>query len=72
VNSQILARTDGVPLFIEELTKAVLESGLLRMRNIPSNMRWCRMLHMPVCFGPTASNCMLGSQERTRPVFQKS
>ena len=32
VNSQILARTDGVPLFIEELTKAVLESGLLRKR----------------------------------------
>ena len=27
---QILARTDGVPLFVEELTKAVLESGLLR------------------------------------------
>jgi len=27
---QILARTDGVPLFIEELTKTVLESGLLR------------------------------------------
>jgi tetratricopeptide (TPR) repeat protein/type II secretory pathway predicted ATPase ExeA len=29
---QILARTDGVPLFIEELTKAVLESGLIRER----------------------------------------
>jgi class 3 adenylate cyclase/predicted ATPase len=27
---QIVARTDGVPLFVEELTKAVLESGLLR------------------------------------------
>ena len=27
--SQILARTDGVPLFVEELTKMVLESGLL-------------------------------------------
>jgi class 3 adenylate cyclase/predicted ATPase len=29
VMEHILARTDGVPLFIEELTKAVLESGLL-------------------------------------------
>jgi class 3 adenylate cyclase len=29
VNEQILTRTDGVPLFIEELTKTVLESGLL-------------------------------------------
>ena len=29
VIDQILAKADGVPLFIEELTKAVLESGLL-------------------------------------------
>lgn len=27
---QIVAKTDGVPLFVEELTKAVLESGILR------------------------------------------
>ena len=27
---EIVERTDGVPLFVEELTKAVLESGLLR------------------------------------------
>ncbi len=30
VVSQIADRTDGVPLFVEELTKNVLESGLLR------------------------------------------
>jgi hypothetical protein len=30
VLERILARTDGVPLFVEELTKSVLESGLLR------------------------------------------
>src|SRR6516164_9598479 len=30
VMDQILAHTDGVPLFIEELTKMVLEGGLLR------------------------------------------
>jgi class 3 adenylate cyclase len=29
VLEQIVARTDGVPLFVEELTKTVLESGLL-------------------------------------------
>jgi class 3 adenylate cyclase/predicted ATPase len=29
VVQQIVARTDGVPLFVEELTKAVLESGML-------------------------------------------
>src|SRR6516225_10009941 len=28
--TQIVERTDGVPLFIEELTKSILESGLLR------------------------------------------
>jgi class 3 adenylate cyclase len=30
VVQQIVAKTDGVPLFVEELTKAVLESGLLQ------------------------------------------
>jgi class 3 adenylate cyclase/predicted ATPase len=30
VMDQIADRTDGVPLFVEELTKSVLESGLLR------------------------------------------
>ncbi|NIP88750.1 MAG: AAA family ATPase, partial [Gammaproteobacteria bacterium] len=30
VLDQIVAKTDGVPLFVEELTKTVLESGLLR------------------------------------------
>jgi class 3 adenylate cyclase/predicted ATPase len=30
VLDQILARTEGVPLFTEELTKAVLEAGILR------------------------------------------
>ena len=29
VLAQIVAKTDGVPLFVEELTKNVLESGLL-------------------------------------------
>jgi class 3 adenylate cyclase/predicted ATPase len=28
--NQIVERTDGVPLFVEELTKSILESGLLR------------------------------------------
>jgi class 3 adenylate cyclase/predicted ATPase len=30
VLQQIIARTDGVPLFVEELTKAILESGSLK------------------------------------------
>ena len=32
VVAQIVAKTDGVPLFVEELTKMVLESGLLQER----------------------------------------
>ena len=38
VISQIIERTDGVPLFIEELTKSVLESGLLREE--PGHYLW--------------------------------
>ena len=30
VQAQIISKTDGVPLFVEELTKSVLESGLLQ------------------------------------------
>jgi class 3 adenylate cyclase/predicted ATPase/ABC-type lipoprotein export system ATPase subunit len=33
IREQIIIRTDGVPLFIEEVTQAVLESGLLRQIN---------------------------------------
>jgi predicted ATPase len=33
IEQQIVAKTDGVPLFVEELTKTVLESGLLRERD---------------------------------------
>jgi class 3 adenylate cyclase/predicted ATPase len=32
VVEQVVAKTDGVPLFVEELTKMVLESGLLQAR----------------------------------------
>src|SRR5438874_4257804 len=33
VLAQVVAKTDGVPLFIEELTKAILESGQLTARD---------------------------------------
>jgi predicted ATPase/DNA-binding response OmpR family regulator/class 3 adenylate cyclase len=42
VTGQILARADGVPLFLEEIAKTVLESGVLRPRGeryeVTSNM----------------------------------
>jgi len=33
VRDQIIARTDGIPLFIEELTKAVIDGGWLQREN---------------------------------------
>jgi class 3 adenylate cyclase/predicted ATPase len=33
VLEQVISRTDGVPLFVEELTKMVMESGILEQRN---------------------------------------
>ena len=30
VIQQVVRKTDGIPLFVEELTKMVLETGLLR------------------------------------------
>jgi len=38
VVTAILARSDGVPLFAEELTRAVLESGLQEPTSIPSTL----------------------------------
>ena len=40
VRQQIVARTDGVPLFVEELTRAVLESGDAgEWRELPTTLR---------------------------------
>lgn len=40
---QIVARTDGVPLFVEELTRTVLESGLAGGLSLPSSLEgWLR------------------------------
>src|SRR5256712_4441479 len=38
VLAQIIAKTDGVPLFVEELTKAILESGYLK--ETPAHDAW--------------------------------
>ncbi|MBX7194788.1 MAG: AAA family ATPase [Sandaracinaceae bacterium] len=39
VMEEILARTDGVPLYVEELTKSLLESGFLRKQGETYNLR---------------------------------
>jgi len=33
VVQQIVAKTDGIPLFVEELTKMIVESGLVKAVN---------------------------------------
>jgi class 3 adenylate cyclase/predicted ATPase len=35
---QIIKRTDGIPLFIEELTKTVVEAGLVSGRDVPNTL----------------------------------
>lgn len=35
VRSQIIVRTDGIPSFIEEVTKSIFEAGILRERKGP-------------------------------------
>jgi class 3 adenylate cyclase/tetratricopeptide (TPR) repeat protein len=42
VMEEILARTDGVPLYVEELTKSLLESGVLRKQEEAYNHRSSR------------------------------
>jgi predicted ATPase/class 3 adenylate cyclase len=39
VLAQIVAKTDGVPLFVEELTKSILESGMLDRATVPSTLQ---------------------------------
>ena len=48
VQEQLLEKTNGVPLFVEELTKMVVESGLVQEKR--SSMRWqdhCRPWRFP-------------------------
>jgi class 3 adenylate cyclase len=43
VIAEIVERTDGVPLFVEEMTKAVLEAGAERGREIAASVRPTRL-----------------------------
>jgi class 3 adenylate cyclase/predicted ATPase len=52
---QIVTRTDGVPLFVEELTKTVLESGLLR----EEDQRYVLDGPLPTLAIPTSLNASL-------------
>jgi class 3 adenylate cyclase/tetratricopeptide (TPR) repeat protein len=65
VLQQILARTDGIPLFIEELTKAVVESGVLT----DAGDRYTVAGPLPALAIPTSLNAsLLARLDRLAPV----
>ena len=51
VRDEITAKTDGVPLFVEELTKAILGSGLLK------EAADCYVLHGPLPLSQFLQRC---------------
>ena len=65
VLDQIVAHTDGVPLFVEELTKSVLESGLLR----ESGDEYTLQTPLPELAVPTSlRDSLLARLDRLAPV----
>jgi class 3 adenylate cyclase/predicted ATPase len=64
VQAHILAKTEGVPLFVEELTKAVLESGLLR----EADGRYELAGSLPVAIPSTLQDSLLARLDRLGPV----
>jgi class 3 adenylate cyclase/predicted ATPase len=65
VVEQIVARTDGVPLFVEELTKTVLESGLLA----DAGDRWELSGPLPPLAIPTTlHDSLMARLDRLAPV----
>ena len=65
VAAQIVAKTDGVPLFVEELTKAVLESGLLA--DVGDRYALSGPLP-PLAIPSTLHNSLLARLDRQAPV----
>ena len=65
VLDQIVGRTDGVPLFVEELTKAILESGLLE----DAGDRYVLTGPLPPLAIPTTlHNSLMARLDRLAPV----
>jgi class 3 adenylate cyclase len=67
VLQQIITKTDGVPLFVEELTKMVLESGLLR----EEDGRYVRAhggAPLPLGIPATLHDALMARLDRLAPV----
>jgi predicted ATPase len=65
VLDQIVARTDGVPLFVEELTKTVLESGLLRQSGARYELTGALP---PLAIPTTLRDSLMARLDRLAPV----
>ena len=65
VMAEVVAKTDGVPLFIEELTKMVLESGLLEER--PDRYALTGPLP-PLAIPNTLQDSLMARLDRLAPV----
>jgi predicted ATPase len=63
--AQILVKTDGVPLFVEELTKTVLESGLLEEAG--DTLALCGPFS-PLAIPTTLHDSLLARLDRLAPV----
>jgi TOMM system kinase/cyclase fusion protein len=65
VRRQIVAKTDGVPLFVEELTKMVLESSLLQERDDRYELRGPLP---PLAIPTTLQDSLMARLDRLAPV----
>jgi hypothetical protein len=65
VRDQIIAHADGVPLFVEELTKTVLESGLLKDRGDRYELDG---LLPPLAIPSTLQDSLMARLDRLAPV----
>ncbi len=65
VMTQILEKTDGIPLFVEELTKMVVESGLLSLRE--DSYELLRPLP-PLAIPVTLQDSLMARLDRLAPI----
>jgi predicted ATPase len=65
VLQQIVAKTDGVPLFVEELTKMILESGLLTAGTDRYELRGALP---PLAIPATLQDSLMARLDRLAPV----
>ncbi len=68
VVQQVVAKTDGVPLFVEELTKMVLESGLLREEEGGYVEAHGRALLPPLAIPATLQDSLMARLDRLSTV----